>query len=95
MLNICLTLVLIFSSIVICGAFLQRDIFVKLLFLNTGTSIAGLFICFFGSYKANSSYIDIALIYFLLSVVATNAYMKYFMQRAKRLESEKEGRDAV
>jgi len=94
MLNICLVLVLIFSSIVICGAFMQRDIFIKLLFLNTGTSIAGLFICFLGSFKSNSSYIDIALIYFLLSVVATNAYLKYFIQRAKRLNLEQKGSDA-
>ncbi len=88
MLNICLILVLIFSSIVICGAFLQRDIFIKLLFLNTGTSIAALFICFLGSFKANSSYIDIALIYFLLSAVATNAYFKYFMHKHKKETSD-------
>jgi multisubunit Na+/H+ antiporter MnhF subunit len=88
MLNICLIVVLIFSSIVICGAFLQRDIFLKLLFLNTGTSIAALFICFLGSFKVNSSYIDIALIYFLLSVVATNAYLKYFLQKHKDKTSD-------
>ena len=83
MLNICLIVVLIFSAIVICGAFLQRDIFLKLLFLNTGTSIAALFICFLGSFKVNNSYIDIALIYFLLTVIATNAYLKYFLQKHK------------
>jgi multisubunit Na+/H+ antiporter MnhF subunit len=83
MLNICLILVLVFSSIIISGAFLQKDIFTKLLFLNTGTSVAALFICFLGSFKVNSSYIDIALIYFLLSAVATNAYLKYFMQKHK------------
>ena len=88
MLNICLILVLILSSIVICVAFLQKDMFIKLLFLNTGTSIAALFICFLGSFKVNSSYIDIALIYFLLSAVATNAYLKYFMQRHKKESSD-------
>jgi multisubunit Na+/H+ antiporter MnhF subunit len=88
MLNICLILVLILSSIVICGAFLQKDMFIKLLFLNTGTSIAALFICFLGSFKVNSSYIDIALIYFLLSVVATSAYLKYFMQKHKKENSD-------
>ena len=84
MLNICLILVLLLSSIIICGAFLQKDIFIKLLFLNTGTSVAALFICFLGSFKVNSSYIDIALIYFLLSVVATSAYLKYFIQKHKK-----------
>ena len=88
MLNICLILVLVLSSIIICGAFLQKDIFIKLLFLNTGTSVAALFICFLGSFKVNSSYIDIALIYFLLSVVATSAYLKYFMQKHKRENSD-------
>ncbi|CAN0606496.1 unnamed protein product, partial [Ectocarpus sp. 12 AP-2014] len=43
MFNICLFLVLLLSSIIICGAFLQKDIFIKLLFLNTGTSVAALF----------------------------------------------------
>ena len=83
MLNICLFITLIFSSIVICGAFVQRDLFIKLLFLNTGTSLAALFICFLGTFKVNNSYIDIALIYFLLSVVSTNAYLKYFIQKHK------------
>lgn len=84
MLNICLIFVLILSSVIICGAFLQKDMFIKLLFLNTGTSVAALFICFLGSFKVNSSYIDIALIYFLLSVVSTNAYLKYFMHKHKK-----------
>ena len=84
MLNVCLILILVLSSIIICGAFFQKDIFIKLLFLNTGTSVSALFICFLGSFKVNSSYIDISLIYFLLSAVATSAYLKYFMQKHKR-----------
>ncbi|PCJ25486.1 MAG: cation:proton antiporter [Rickettsiales bacterium] len=83
MLNICLVIILTFSSIVICGALWQKDVFTKLLFLNSGTSLAALFICFLGSFEVNSSYIDIALIYFLLSIVATSAYMKYFLQKHK------------
>jgi len=83
-LDICLIFALIFSSIIICGAFWQRDIFIKLLFLNTGTSVAALFMCFLGSVEVNSSYIDIALIYFLLSFVATKAYLKYFMHKHKK-----------
>jgi multisubunit Na+/H+ antiporter MnhF subunit len=86
MLNIYLILVLLFSAITICGVFLQKDIFSQILFLNTGTSLAALFICFLASFKVNNSYIDIALIYFLLSVVATNAYLKYFMQKHKKEE---------
>ena len=88
MLTICIFLFLVFACIVICGAFLQRDIFTKLLFVNTGTSLAALFICFLGSFKANSSYIDIAFIYFLLSVIATSAYLKYFLQKHKSISSD-------
>ena len=83
MLSISVFLFLVFACIVICGAFLQRDMFTKLLFVNTGTSLAALFICFLGSFKVNSSYIDIAFIYFLLSVIATSAYLKYFLQKHK------------
>jgi multisubunit Na+/H+ antiporter MnhF subunit len=84
MLNICLTILSIYLAIVICGIFLQKDIFTKLLFLNTATSLASLFICFLGSYKVNNSYIDIALIYFLLSVVGNAAYLKYFLQKYQK-----------
>lgn len=88
MLNICLTIIIIISSIVICGTFLQKDIFTKLLFVNTGTSLSTLLICFLGSFRVNSSYIDIAIIYFLLSVVATSAYLKYFIQTHKNENSD-------
>ncbi len=88
MLNICVLLSLVFACVVICGAFLQRDIFTKLLFVNIGTSLVALFICFLSSFKANSSYIDIAFIYFLLSVIATSAYLKYFLQKHKTTSSD-------
>lgn len=92
MLNIYLILSLIFAAIVICSLFWQKDIFTKLLLLNTGTGLASLFICFLGTYKVNSSYIDIALIYFLLSVVANAAYLKYFLPNIalkKKQQNEK------
>ena len=84
MLVICNILLLILSALIIISSFVQKDIFTKILFLNTSTSIFSLFICFFGTFQVNSSYIDIALIYFLLSVVATSAYMKYFFQKHKQ-----------
>ena len=86
MFEICLIIVLLLSSTVILGVFLQKDFFNKILFLNSATSIISLFICFLGSYKSNSSYIDIALIYFLLSVIATMAYMKYFIKKSEQIE---------
>lgn len=57
--------------------------------MNVATSIAALFICFLGSFRANSSYIDIALIYFLLGAIATSAYMKYFLATKERKSREK------
>ena len=88
MLNIFLIVSLLLSVIVILGIFWQKDIFNKLLFLNTGTSLVSLFICALGSFKANSYYIDIALIYFLLSVVTSSAYLKYFFYKHKRETSD-------
>jgi multisubunit Na+/H+ antiporter MnhF subunit len=88
MLNICLVLVLVFASAIMGWAFLQKDVFTKLLFVNTGTSLIALFICFFGSFKVNSSYIDIGFIYFLLSVIANSAYLKYFLQKHKADSSD-------
>jgi multisubunit Na+/H+ antiporter MnhF subunit len=84
MFDIILITILIFASIIMLGACVYRDVFTQLLFLNVGTSVTSLFICFLGSAKVNSSYIDIALIYFLLSVVAANAYLKFFIQKKNK-----------
>ncbi len=81
MIDIYLAISLILATMIIYGLFLQKDIFTKILFLNVSTSLSALFICFFGTYKVNYSYIDIALIYFLLSVIANAAYLKYFLPR--------------
>lgn len=80
---------MIIASFIIGCSFFRKDIFEKILYINTGTSLAALFICFLGSVKANNSYIDIALIYFLLSWVATSAYMKYFLSTEERSKHDK------
>ncbi|NRB11219.1 MAG: cation:proton antiporter [Rickettsiaceae bacterium] len=87
LLNICLLIILLLAAIVICGIFLHKDIFTKILFLNSSTSIISLFICLLGSIKVNSSYLDIAIIYFLLSFVTSNAYLKYFLHKHKKQHS--------
>lgn len=89
MLTLVLIITLILSGTVICGAFFQKDIFLKLLFLNNGTSLTALFICFLGIVKVNNSYIDIAFIYFILSAIATNAYLRFFINK-HRYEITKE-----
>ncbi len=80
-----LYLVLIFTSVIIVmlilGLFFQNDIFTKILFLNSATSVISLLICMLGTFKANSSYLDISIIYFILSTIVNAAYLKYFMQK--------------
>lgn len=82
MIYFCLLFILLFISLVIYGLFKNTNIFIKILFLNSLTSIVALFICFLGSFAANDSYLDIAIIYFLLSFIATGAYLKYFLQQS-------------
>lgn len=83
MIFLCLIIVFFATLLVTTKAIFSSDIFTKILLLNVSTSLGALFICFLGSLQVNSSYLDIALIYFLLSVVATNAYLKYFLNRHK------------
>jgi len=78
MINIILLISFISLGIVIFGLLRQKDVFTKLLFMNIATSLTALFICFMGVFKTNNSYIDIALIYFLLGVTGNIAYLKYF-----------------
>jgi len=77
----CLTIILIFITLLLIGYYRQNNIFTKILFLNSLTSISGLFIFFLGSFKANNSYFDIGLIYIILSFIVGGAYLKYFVQK--------------
>ncbi len=80
-----LYLVLVFISVIIVmlilGLFFQHDIFTKILFLNSATSVISLLICILGTFKANNSYLDISIIYFILSTIINAAYLKYFIQK--------------
>ncbi|MGC0371753.1 MAG: hypothetical protein DGJ47_000453 [Rickettsiaceae bacterium] len=84
LLNILSILLAILLCIVFFNFLRINDVFTKLLMVNTGTSIASLLICALGTYQVNSSYIDIAIIYFLLSVIASAAYLKYFLQQKNK-----------
>lgn len=81
MIYFCLFLVLIFIVIITLNIMIQKDFFYKLLLFNSLTNIITVFIFFFGSFKANSSYFDVALIYLMLSFIASAAYLKYFSQK--------------
>ena len=84
MFNICLIILLVLSSVIVCRALFQQNIFIKLLLINISTSIAVLFFCFLGLLKVNSSYIDIALIYMILSFITISSYLKYFTYKNKK-----------
>ena len=81
MLTTCLIVVLIFVFLLLIGYYRHKNIFVKILFLNSLTSVVGLFIFFLASFKANNSYFDIGLIYVFLSFVVGGAYLKYFASK--------------
>ncbi|WP_375327459.1 monovalent cation/H+ antiporter complex subunit F [Candidatus Tisiphia endosymbiont of Nemotelus uliginosus] len=83
MINIFLILMLLFIIVIVLLLIKEINIFSKILLLNSLTNIVSLFICFLGSFKMNNSYLDIALIYFLLSFIASSAYLKYFMGQPK------------
>jgi multisubunit Na+/H+ antiporter MnhF subunit len=58
----------------------QKDIFIKILCLNSLTSLVALFIFVLGSILSNESYFDIAIIYFFLGFLTSSAFLRYFMQ---------------
>lgn len=73
-------LVCLFSVTIVIVAQLLRggNKFTKILLLNSLTNIVVLIICSLSMTSATASYIDIALIYILLSFIATISYLKYF-----------------
>lgn len=82
MINICLIATMIFICLIIYLLIQNVSIFTKILLLNSLTTVVSLLICFLGSFKMNSSYLDIAIIYFLLSFIASNAYLRYFIKQS-------------
>jgi multicomponent Na+:H+ antiporter subunit F len=60
-------------------ALIRESFFDKLLCINAATNLAIVIICLLGSYKYNQSYIDIAIIYGLLSYITTMAFLRFFI----------------
>lgn len=88
MINIFLIIISLFISLITYLFIRKTDIFTKLLNLNSLTSVVSLFICCLGLYLGNSSYLDIAIIYFLLSFIATNGYLKYFVYESDKNKAD-------
>lgn len=62
------------------GILRKSNPLIKLLFANSTAVLSTLLLCTLGSFKANSSYLDIAIIYFLLSYIASLGYLRYFLK---------------
>ncbi|EER22201.1 MULTISPECIES: monovalent cation/H+ antiporter complex subunit F [Rickettsia] len=88
MLNIFLIIISLFICLITYLFIRKTDIFTNLLILNSFTTLASLFICCLGLYSGNSSYLDIAIIYFLLSFIATNGYLKYFINESNENKAD-------
>ncbi|WP_342225222.1 monovalent cation/H+ antiporter complex subunit F [Rickettsia endosymbiont of Urophora cardui] len=88
MIHIFLIIISLFISLITYLFIRKTDIFTKLLILNSLTSVVSLFIYCLGFYLGNSSYLDIAIIYFLLSFIATNGYLKYFVYESDKNKAD-------
>ena len=75
-------LLLLLSLFLLCFyLFNEKDFFTKILVFNNITGIVLLLICFISTFIFNQTYLDIAIIYFLLSFVVSCAYYRYFLDR--------------
>ena len=81
LLNIATFISFILGVAILGRALFEQDILTRILLINSGTTVMALFLCFLGSYSLNSSYIDIAMIYFLLTIVASCADLRFFSPR--------------
>ena len=64
-------------ALLVAGVSKQETIFEKLLFISFISNIIITMMAIFASFQGRASYIDIALIYALLSFVAMQAILRY------------------
>jgi multisubunit Na+/H+ antiporter MnhF subunit len=89
MINVFLIIAVLFIGLIVYLLLKNNNIFTKILLLNSLTSVVTLFICFLGSFKVNNSYLDIAIIYFLLSFIASSAYLRYFIDQSNKVTGDR------
>lgn len=78
MLTATIAIILILLLLLMINFTRKTLIFNKLLYLNIMTNITVILIVAIGSYKGNSSFLDIALIYTLLGFIAIQAFVRYY-----------------
>jgi multisubunit Na+/H+ antiporter MnhF subunit len=82
--NILLYILFALVLILVIALLRQKNTITKLIFLGSITTITSLIICTIASYERNDYYIDMALIYFFLSSIATSAYLKYYLKKSEQ-----------
>ena len=66
----------------------NKEIFTKILFLNYISGLVILLISIISLYPYKSSYIDIAIIYAILSFIASVGFLNYFKIKKDRKDDE-------
>lgn len=76
MLNGVVSIFCLMVLVLTIGLVSAKEVFAKFLFMNMMSNIAILIIVAMSSYKYNSSFLDIALIYSILSFIAPQGLLK-------------------
>ncbi len=76
MLNGVVSIFCLMVLVLTIGLVSAKEVFTKFLFMNMMSNIAILIIVAMSSYKYNSSFLDIALIYSILSFIAPQGLLK-------------------
>ena len=77
-------IILIFAIFLMVIGFVRSNILVeRILFTNSITNIAIVIIAILASFESRNSYIDIAIIYAILSFLAMKAFLNYHESQEK------------
>lgn len=71
----------VFLALLLIGLVIQKDLFSKFVFLSTISNITIVTIVAFGSYNYNESFLDIALIYSILSFIPAQSLLKLVLDK--------------
>ena len=83
-----LSFISIIILISIIALILNKEIFTKILFLNYISGLVILLISIISLYPYKSSYVDIAMIYAILSFIVSIGFLNYFKIKNDRKDDE-------
>jgi multisubunit Na+/H+ antiporter MnhF subunit len=81
MLDIFTFFIAICMLVLLVGFVFYTELFTQILFLSSITNLGVVMIVALGSYSFNESYLDIALIYAILSFITSQAILKYIIRK--------------